>query len=172
MKLISVLLLALAAYVVPAAEVKKPTTHDTVVGPGNRIEEYYRAGEFNVSVYGGVTTPDFTKERTAVGASIGYFLTPRTGVEVEAFGGSLGGRLIDQAAAQLVYRIPVNRSAPYLFAGAYHHVDRKEFGVSVGLGIEHRFTEHIGIFTDARLEKLWASGDPAARARAGLRFAF
>lgn len=156
MKKLLVLLSLALAFVVSGAEETK----------------FYRGGEFNVSVYGSVTTPDFDQERASIGASAGFFLTEHLGLEVEGFAGDTSGVFVEQIAAQGVYRIPIGKSAPYLFAGAFNVLETKEWGISVGAGIEHRFTPNFGLFADARLEKLLDSGDPAARARTGLRFAF
>lgn len=132
----------------------------------------YRGGEINVSVFGGVTTSDFEDEQTSAGVEVGYFIDRNFGVTLEGVTSNLDNQAIDRVSASLVFRIPYGKAAPYVFGGAYRDLERWQTGMHVGLGYEYRLTGHIGIFTDARMEKDYSSDAPVARARAGVRLAF
>ncbi len=84
------------------------------------------------------------------------------------------GVFIDSASINAILRLPLEHSgfAPYIFGGGGHQFDLSRIWFAqAGLGLEYRFTSHVGIFVDARCvvpneTRYYGVG------RLGLRFAF
>jgi len=117
------------------------------------------------------------------GLGVNYFFTKYIGIGVEqdivgreAFGGSSGGaKWITAGNFLLRYPICSWNLAPYAMVGggAAYASEQAGYGFGhVGGGLEYRFTNNIGVFSDARY--VYSSEDPknALLGRAGLRFAF
>jgi hypothetical protein len=134
----------------------------------------YRAGEFNIDAYGAVRTTDFKDHRLGVGLGVAYFLTVHSGLRLDTFTSYLGGAtFVDTASASYVYRIPIGPSAPYATIGADYEGERRNWGGHLGIGIEHRFINHLGVFVEARMVKLWDNyTNPIGEGRAGVRLSF
>ena len=109
------------------------------------------------------------------GVGLNYFFTRHLGLGLDAawlsaaqpaftpLAGPLGaGPLVPLGARRttmhnfsgsVIYRFPIDRicTAPYVFAGGGFAVDGLQWAsVHGGLGIEHRFSTNLGIFTDGR----------------------
>lgn len=136
-----------------------------------RAQELYGSG-FSIDGFASVVTSDFNNEKLGYGVGVNYFFTDNLGVGVEALTDRLDTDIA--AGANLIYRIPIGQSAPYVFAGGGYDWETEQVNISVGVGLEHRFTEHWGIFGDARLLKDIEGTDTpsAAFARLGIRIAF
>ena len=63
---------------------------------------------------------------------------------------NLTGTFIDNLAAEVTLRIPIQKLhlAPYVVGGYGYEFDRQEWFQSVGAGAEFRFSENWGIFAD------------------------
>lgn len=144
--------------------------------PAQCADDYYRAGEFSVATFGAVQTPDFEAEKLGAGLELGYSLTPRLVISAIGITYNLDGdSYFDQVHGRITYRIPVGQSAPYAFVGGGRELEQDLWEITVGIGVEHRFTKHFGIFADAALLKEVGdvhNSQPSALARAGLRLAF
>lgn len=140
-------------------------------GLAMRAQELYGSG-FSIDGFASVVTSDFNNEKLGYGVGVNYFFTDNLGVGVEALTDRLDTDIA--AGANLIYRIPIGQSAPYVFAGGGYDWETEQVNISVGVGLEHRFTEHWGIFGDARLLKDIEGTDTpsAAFARLGIRIAF
>ena len=147
--------------------------------------DYYRSSELSVDAFGTASLGKYTIDhpsnarvrrntRLGVGAGINYFITRNIGIGAEAYSENTTGVFIDSASANLTLRLPLGQSgfAPYAFGGGGRHFDtvRTWFG-QAGVGMEYRFTPHVGVFIDAR-----GVVPNEARyygvARFGVRFAF
>jgi hypothetical protein len=135
--------------------------------------DHYKAGEFQVDLFGSATTPDLANYETGAGVGLNYYVTKNFGVSATAAGNwSENGRLVDQVGASALYRIPIEKSAIYVRGGAVFNLGRDAWDLELGPGLEHRFTPNVGLFTEALLFKRLDSGENAAVGRAGLRLAF
>lgn len=137
-------------------------------------ESLYQAGEIITGVFGAVVTPDFEQEKLGAGLEIGYSVTPRLVLSTMAITYDTADQYwVDQWHGRVTYRIPVGKSAPYGFVGGGRDLETHAWQITVGIGIEHRFTKNFGLFADAGLLKEVEGGGPsAALARAGLRLSF
>lgn len=175
MKYLLILLLAISATFAADGDAKKA------------VESYYRANEFSVDVFGQVRTDDFNDERLGAGVGINYFYTQNWGIGLEGSAENTSGVFVEAVRVNAIYRIPINRSAIYVFAGggANFCVPPEEsapgspdsesggdkWAFCLGVGVEHRFHEHFGVFSDIRLDKIEDRG-ATALARVGFRIPF
>ncbi len=146
---------------------------------------YYRAGELSVDGFGTGSLGQYIIDhpsdarvrqniRIGAGAGVNYFITRNIGIGADAYSENTSGAFIDSTSASLILRLPLGQSgfAPYAFGGGGRHFDtvRTWFG-QAGVGMEYRFTPHVGVFIDAR-----GVVPNEARyygvARFGVRFAF
>lgn len=157
MKYLFVLLLATSTVFAADGDAKKA------------VESYYHANEFSVDVFGYLRTRDFDNERTGIGLGLNYFYTQNWGVGIEGSAGNIGDIFVESTRLNVLYRIPINRSAVYVFAGAgadfcvppipssspsgVKEDDGEVFAFDFGVGIEHRFSKHLGVFGDVRFDK-------------------
>lgn len=147
--------------------------------------EMYRAKEFSIDAFGsGVigrqTIDNFSGRRVSddvklgVGVGMNYFITRHFGVGADAHSGSLSGSFVDSASAQVIGRLPIGDSglAPYIFGGGGHQFEGIEqwFG-HAGVGVEIRFHQNWGVFTDARYV-LADETDGYGVGRLGIRWSF
>ena len=129
----------------------------------------YQAAEFNFDSFAVVRSTDLNEGRVGVGAGVSVFLSRNLGVSVSALTYDRRERLLDQADASLVYRVPSDRSAISFFGGAGYDFERDAETIHVGAGVEHRFSQHFGIFADAKFEKRLSDGENAGVGRVGIR---
>lgn len=130
----------------------------------NNQTAYYRASELSLDAFGTASLGGYTIDHLSgekvrqnteggAGAGINYFITRYIGVGAEAYSENTTGVFIDNASANLTLRLPLGQSgfAPYAFGGGGHQFDMAKlwFG-QAGVGMEYRFTPHIGLFLDAR----------------------
>lgn len=150
--------------------------------------EYYQANEVSLDLFGQVRTDDFDDERMGAGVGINYFLTRNWGIGIEGSAENTSGVFVEAARANMIYRIPIGKSAPYVFAGAGANFcvppesvsainpgeadeGGDKWAIDIGVGIEHRFGKHFGAFADVRLDKVEDRG-ATALARLGIRIPF
>lgn len=163
-KLIAILLLSTLSALCADVKLDAPA-------PSN---EYYKAGEFNFDAYAATRTPDFNEHRNGVGFGAGYFITTHSGIRLSTFTSSMRGRsVLDVATAEYVYRIPIGKSAPYGAVGSTFDFERRIWGGTLAVGLEHRLVQHLGLFAEARLVKDWDThSNPVGEGRAGIRLSF
>ena len=146
---------------------------------------YYRGNELSLDGFGSASLGAYTLDHMSgdrvrqntefgAGAGVNYFITRNLGVGAEAYSENTTGVFIDNASASLILRLPLGQSgfAPYAFGGGGHQFDAAKlwFG-QAGAGMEYRFTQHVGVFLDARM--VWPNETKYyGVARFGLRFAF
>ncbi len=145
----------------------------------------YRANEFSLEGFGTASIGKSTithlsgesiRDDTELGIGLGltYFITRNLGVEGEMYSQNTTGVFIDSASINAILRLPLEHSgfAPYIFGGGGHQFDLSRIWFAqAGLGLEYRFTSHVGIFVDARCvmpneTRYYGVG------RLGMRFAF
>jgi hypothetical protein len=145
----------------------------------------YRAYELSVDGFGTASLGKYTIEHPSnarvrqntqlgAGAGVNYFFTRNIGIGADAYSENTSGAFIDSASANLILRLPLGQSgfAPYAFGGGGRQFDLAKvwFG-QAGVGMEYRFTPHVGVFIDAR-GVLPDETKYYGVARLGLRFAF
>ncbi len=173
----------LAAVVATSAELAGTETYKEIV---IEIEDpcLFRAQEFQLDAFG--MGAFYSEGRPGWGGGLGlnYFFTNYIGIGVEQglFGreaqAGKGGSYTEWSTLGNVYlRYPICslNLAPYAMigGGAFYADGRKGHGVgTVGGGLEYRFTENIGIFSDYRWAYSSETPTSALLGRAGLRFAF
>ncbi len=151
----------------------------------NTQGDLYQAYELSVDGFGTASVGAYTLDHLSnnrirqntefgAGAGVNYFITQNIGLGAEAYSENTSGVFIDNASGSLILRLPLGQSgiAPYVFGGGGHQFDAAKlwFG-QAGAGLEYRFTQHVGIFLDARA--VWPNETKYyGVARAGLRFAF
>lgn len=147
--------------------------------------DYYQSSELSFDGFGTGSDGSYTIDHPSnnrirqntqggAGAGVNYFFTRYIGLGVEAYSENTTGVFIDNASGNLILRLPLGQSgfAPYVFGGGGHQFDAAKlwFGQAGG-GLEYRFTQHVGIFVDARA--VWPNETKYyGVARAGLRFVF
>ena len=147
--------------------------------------DYYRANELSVDIFGTASIGRYTLEHWSgprvrqnteggVGTGLNYFITRNIGIGADAYSENTSGAFIDSASASLILRLPLGQSgfAPYAFGGGGRQFDlgRVWFG-QAGVGVEYRFTPHVGAFLDVR-GVVPDETKYYGVARLGLRFAF
>ena len=145
----------------------------------------YQSNEFSVEGFGVASLGQYTiehwsgqriRKNAEYGAGLGldYFFCRHLGIGADVYSENTSGVFIDSASANLIMRLPLGHSglAPYIFGGGGHQFDmiKASFGQG-GVGLEYRFTRHIGIFLDAR-GVVPDEGKSYAVGRLGVRFAF
>jgi hypothetical protein len=154
-------------------------------GPHYDQGDYYQSCELSVDGFGTASVGSYTidhlsnnriRQNTELGAGAGvnYFFTRNVGIGVEGYSENTTGVFIDNASGNLILRLPLGHSgfAPYVFGGGGHQFDAAKlwFGQG-GVGIEYRFTQHVGLFVDARA--VWPNETKYyGLARAGVRLTF
>ena len=147
--------------------------------------ELYRAAELSVDAFGSGSVSRYTVDHVSrarirqntelgIGAGVNYFFTQNMGISADAYSENTHGAVIDSASVSFTYRLPLGGSgfAPYAFGGGGRTFENvKAWFVQAGVGVEYRFTPHIGVFTDLRgvvpdETKYYGLG------RLGVRFAF
>jgi hypothetical protein len=146
----------------------------------------YGANELNFSIFGTGTVGEDTLDNPSskrierdgqLGAGIGvsYFFHRYVGIEGYAYSESTGGKhFVDDIGGNLIFRLPLGESgvAPYVFGGGGRQIDPvTQWNLDAGGGVEWRFTDHVGVFVDARY--VWADKtDDYGLGRLGLKFGF
>jgi hypothetical protein len=147
--------------------------------------DYYRAGELSLDGFGsgslGRSTLDHITSarvrrnvRLGAGAGLNYFITRNVGIGADAYSEDARGTAIDSASTSLIFRCPMGQSgfAPYAFGGGGYHFEQvRTWFAQAGVGMEYRFTPHVGAFIDVRgalpkETKYYGLG------RLGMRFSF
>ena len=152
---------------------------------GNNPGDIYRSNELSVDGFGTASVGAYTLDHISndrirqntefgAGAGINYFFTRNIGLGTEAYSENTTGTFIDNASSSLILRFPLGQSgfAPYAFGGGGHQFDAAKlwFG-QAGAGLEFRFTQHVGLFLDARA--VWPNETKYyGVARAGVRLSF
>lgn len=134
------------------------------------------------------------------GIGFNYFFTRNFGIGAEGSLFNTEGDTLGTSALNLTLRFPIGQSgwAPYIYGGVGltfnaddidsddfrdardraedndepHNGDDVIFLGHAGAGVEYRFTQHFGIFTDARYTWSEKNDGDFGLARAGVRFVF
>jgi hypothetical protein len=128
------------------------------------LGDYYKAGELSLDGFGSASLGQFTSEqpsnestrqdiRFGAGAGVNYFITRYFGIGADAYSENTTGTFIDSTSASLILRRPLGQSgfAPYAFGGGGRHFDAvRAWFAQAGVGVEYRFSRHVGVFLDAR----------------------
>ncbi len=185
-KLIKYNLLIVGTVLILAAKsvLGEETTTNTQAQASNR-GDYYRARELSLDAVGTASLGEYdinhlsntrVRHDTRLGAGLGinYFINRYIGIGGDVYSEDTRGNFINSAEANLILRLPLGQSgfAPYAFGGGGRQfaMAREWFG-QFGVGMEYRFTPHVGVFLDARLV-LPNEVKEYGVARFGMRFAF
>ena len=112
--------------------------------------------------------------KLGAGASIGYYFIRYVGVEGYAYSESTSEHFVDNVGGDLHLRLPLGHSgfALYGLAGGGRQFDPViQWYTDAGGGVEWRFTDHVGIFVDARYVWVDETRDYGL-GRVGLKFGF
>ena len=146
---------------------------------------YYRSQEFSIDAFASGSVNQETIDHISgkrirhntqggAGAGFNYFFTRYVGLGGDAYSENTTGGFIDNASGNLILRLPIGETglAPYIFGGGGYHFEeiKQSFGQAGG-GLEFRFTQHVGLFVDARYV-LADQTENYGLGRAGLRFSF
>lgn len=137
---------------------------------------YYRAGEFNLDVYGSGVLKNEDRDpnnvRLGVGVGATYFVTRGLGFGLSAESASTAHSVVDLALGRVIYRAPLNKHwAPYGYIEGGFDFERDIWQAGAGGGLEYRFTRNLGVFGDAGLS-VDTDGTGRMRGRTGLRLSF
>ncbi len=143
----------------------------------------YFANEFSFDAFGSYTKSfnnpgdifdhDWRHGDFGGGVGFNYFFLRYLGIGADTFFQEKG-ELFSNVSGNLIARLPIGNSgfAPYIFGGGGRRFDPvAEWTWDAGIGLEYRFTRHIGLFIDSRYT--WADKTiDYTLSRSGLRFAF
>jgi len=146
---------------------------------------FYRASETSLDIFGSGSvgqrylnnTSGFKANRDVqlgVGVGLNHFFTRHFGLGIEAYSEDTQHRFVDNASISFIGRLPINDSgfAPYVFGGGGQQYDpARLWFVHLGGGVEYRFTDKIGLFTDVRYVFTDGAKDQGL-GRLGVRFIF
>ncbi len=147
--------------------------------------DLYRAKEFSVDGFGSGSVSRYTIDhvsrsrvrqntRLGVGAGVNYYFSQNFGIGGDVYAEDTHGSFIDSTSLSFLYRLPLGQSgfAPYAFGGGGREFDGVDtWFLQAGLGMEYRFTPHIGVFVDGR-GVVPKETKYYGVARLGMRFAF
>ena len=179
-KPVSLLLLVIAAAATSFAGTES-ASKKVVVAPAST---YFHANEWqvDVAVVGAAGTYQGSSSES-IGGNLGvnYFFTRYLGVgidnSVSGYGHSGSVNATDRLQADILLRYPIEslRLAPYAMVGGGASWDTVSQGNgNVGLGLDYRVSQHIGLFGDCR----WLYGNSSAGVtttampRVGVRLVF
>jgi hypothetical protein len=151
----------------------------------NAPEELFQAHETSLDLFGSLSVGQETidnisgesiEEDGEFGAGVGlnYFFTRMLGLGADAYSENTHGPFVDNTSANLILRFPLDkiRLAPYLYGGGGYQFDPGEvWFAQAGAGLEFRFNEGVGLFTDARYV-MTDETENFGVARLGLRISF
>ncbi len=152
----------------------------SILSQNIRTTDYFRAHELSLDLFGTYTAPQNGKINDGFGGGggVNYFFNKWFGVGVEggAYDGGNTADTVSYASGSLIARYPIEawHLAPYGFVGGGWHWGSDHIDGAIGyagLGVEYRFTPHIGLFTDGRYV-LGDSSNDYGLARVGIRYAF
>lgn len=120
------------------------------------MESYYRAGEFNVDLYGTGNLKNEQRDskdlKFGVGGRVTYFLTRNLGVGLSGESENAGHSVFDLVQGRVTIRAPLNNSfAPYGFVQGGFLFERDRWEAGAGGGLEFRMTRYLGTFAEAGL---------------------
>ncbi len=141
-------------------------------------KDLFRSNELSFDVFGLYATtlkPGLYNDDFGGGLGVNYFFTKYIGVGLDgyAWDGSKDD-VVYAVSGNLIFRYPIEEMhlAPYAFIGPGGHFGpTTQVSGQAGAGVEFRFTEHVGMFADARYVLTDKTNDYLLP-RVGLRFAF
>jgi len=166
-------LLAIAGLVL-AGSIAMAADGPTMPTPPEAVADYYRAKEFSIDAFGGLTTSDFDNERSYLGLGINYFITEEFGASVQTSFPNAGGQFFENIAVRGIYRAIFNKNALYGYAGPQFLFKDDDWVGELGVGLERRWTRHFGTFAEVGIlkELTGDSRNAAASGRVGVRWAW
>jgi hypothetical protein len=133
------------------------------------------AGGFELGVFGAGIFPsdsDLFSDELGGGVSLGYFFNENLGIDFGAAWFATDS-VIHVYTADVVFRMPFDCIAPYVFAGGGVHTNSHTTGLwRIGAGVDFRLSDGYSIFADGSYNWLGSAVPDYAIARVGLRFAF
>jgi len=131
----------------------------------------FKESELSLSLTGGYV--DRAEHKWGIGANATYFFGTHLGVGATAHWEDFGGTVIDNFAAEVYLRYPLEsvRLAPYAIASVGYSWETREWFESIGVGAEARFDESWGVFADYQYYLNHRMSD-AGMFRTGIRFVF
>jgi hypothetical protein len=194
-------LMILAAGAAMAFAGESEVSSKNAIAPAPPPESLYRSHELQLDLFGayapsGPGSGRFLGDHAwGGGSAVNYFFTRNLGL---SFGGEAldgtgprSGDVSGDFALSLLGRYPIGNTpwAPYAYGGVggfvagngyrfdgfnrfRHDDDEVFFEGRVGLGVEYRFSPHIGAFTDGGYDFVVANHADFGLIRAGIRFAF
>jgi len=137
---------------------------------------YFRAGEFNLDLYGTGSLGDSHNGpngiRAGLGAGATYFYTKALGFGFRAESDNADHSFLDRASGRVIIRAPLwDRFAPYGYANGVFHFERDEWSAGAGGGLEYRFNPKVAVFTEAGAD-IDLGGHGKLVGAAGLRLSF
>jgi hypothetical protein len=151
-----------------------------VESPGESAPELlFNANEWSIDVFGlyAIEVDKGTyDDGFGAGVGVNCFFNRYFGIGLEGYGWK-GDGLISSVSGNAILRYPIEKwhLAPYLIGGIGGNFDADhspdQINASGGLGVEYRFNQHWGVFTDGRYVVTDETEDYAI-ARLGVRFSF
>lgn len=149
------------------------------------MDQRFHADEFSIDAFGmgsiGRESFDHLSRhtihhdgRTGLGVGANYFLTKYVGIGGDAYTENTHDSFVDSASGNIILRYPFENIhlAPFVFGGGGYQWDlTKTAFAQAGAGLEYRFAQHVGVFTDARYVFNHDTSDIGI-GRVGLRFTF
>lgn len=160
----------------PAKEPKSPAAIAEAAAAKSTVSysQRYRAREFSIATYATLDLESVIGGDAQYGGGVGldYFITRGLGLGLRAEAQDTKGGFIDQFGPRLTVRAPLwDRVAPYGYVQGIFNLDRDDWRVGTGAGVEWRFTKNLGAFAEAGAE-MDLDGRSRLRTAAGLRLSF
>lgn len=160
-------------------EINAAIDQDLTGGNRGNGEAFYRAGEFQIDLFGGVSTralgsvEDLEDHEAGGGFGVSYFFTRNVGVGYEVRGNArtIKSDFLNEGGVSAFFRVPLGTIAPYGIAGVGYEIVERELrgNFYAGAGLEVRLSPRIGTFAEVR--RVW-EGPKSYDARAGVRIAW
>lgn len=136
---------------------------------------FYHKNELQIDLFAGSQTSSTDKldhDNANAGFGVNFFPHLNAGVGLSASSGKIDAEnVLEQIDWSLIYRVPIRRTAPYVFAGFGYTADDWNFYTHAGGGVEFRVSPKLGLFGESR----WINDSDRPNfflTRAGVRFTF
>lgn len=141
-------------------------------------EKVFNANEVGLSLFGSISDESLgsSDEDWGFGLAANYFpLQKFLGFQVGSTWRNMEGTFMDDVEADMILRFPIDRLrlAPYVIGGGAYRFEQEDWDVSVGPGLQYRFTDKWGVFGEYRYHfDREAIGEEVNEVRFGINLVF
>jgi|GEM_PF-3900096 hypothetical protein len=145
--------LLLSACVTLSADAPKPAAET----PAPKLTDPYTPSGWYADAGLSLTTPDFNTSEDGYFLGVGYQITKNWGIDarVSHEGLDINGHAVQAIGGRLVARMPFNYLSPYTFLGGTFNLERDEWRIQPGAGIElglNKKLEGLRLFAEGAID--------------------